>query len=62
VPGSAKDRSSVLELKAKSQSYVPKNGHGYDRLEVFDPKTNQAQSVWFNTDFDMGLYKPLKGG
>jgi hypothetical protein len=41
---------------------VPKNGHGYDRLEVFDPKTNQAQSVWFNTDFDMGLYKPLKGG
>jgi hypothetical protein len=51
----------ALELKAKSHAYVPKDGHGYDRLEVVDPKTNQAQSVWFNTDVDMGMYKPLKG-
>jgi hypothetical protein len=47
----------VLELKAKSQSYVPKGNHGYDRLEVIDPKTNQTTYVWFNTDLDMGLYQ-----
>jgi hypothetical protein len=49
--------SRVLGLKAKSQAFFPKEGHFYDRLEVLDPKTNESQSVWFNTDVDMGAYK-----
>jgi hypothetical protein len=48
----------VVGAVPKSQSLVNENGHAYDRLEVVDPKTNESQSVWFNTDVDMGLYTP----
>jgi Domain of unknown function (DUF4919) len=50
--------SRALNLKAKAQSLVTGDGHTYDRLEVVDPKTNESQFVWFNTDVDMGPYKP----
>jgi hypothetical protein len=50
--------SRVLGFKAKSQTFFPKDGHFYDRLEVVDTKTNEGHSVWFNTDVDMGAYKP----
>lgn len=55
----------VLGVKVKSQGLVPKDGHFYDRMEVINPKTDKSQSVWFNTDMDMGAYKPSgqnKGG
>jgi hypothetical protein len=49
--------SRILGLKAKSQGFVPRDGHFYDRMEVVDPKTNETSSLWFNTDVDMGAYK-----
>jgi len=42
----------VLHLQGKSQSWVRKDGHFYDRLLVLDPATNQTQYLWFNADFD----------
>ncbi len=48
---------TVLGLSPKSQGLVQDGGHAYDRLTVVDPKTNQTQDLWFNVDFDMGLYK-----
>jgi hypothetical protein len=48
---------SVLQLQAKSQSLVNKNGHAYDNVVAVDPTTNQSFSLWFNTDVDMGLFK-----
>jgi len=48
----------IVGVVPKSQSLVMRSGHAYDRLEVVDPKTNDSQSVWFNTDLDMGLYTP----
>jgi tetratricopeptide (TPR) repeat protein len=47
-----------LRMTVQRQSVTFRNGHAYDRLEVIDPKSNQTQTIWFNTDFDMGLYKP----
>ncbi len=48
----------VLKLKAKAQAMVQKGRHYFDRIEVFDPATGQSGAVWFNTDIDMGAYKP----
>jgi len=48
----------VLKLKAKGQGLVEKDGHFFDRIEIIDPATGQTQFVWFNTDMDMGTYKP----
>ena len=50
----------VLKLKAKGQGLFEKDGHYFDRLEVVDPATGQTQFVWFNTDMDMGTYKPAR--
>jgi hypothetical protein len=52
----------VVGLRAKSQALMRHDGHFYDRLEVVDPKTNESRYVWFNTDLDMGLYKPTSPG
>jgi hypothetical protein len=48
----------ALNLKAKSRGLVQKDGHYFDLIEVVDPAAGQSQSVWFNTDIDMGTYKP----
>ena len=45
------------------QRLANKDGHAYDDLEVQDRITKQTRHLWFNTDYDMGLYKaslPLK--
>ena len=47
----------TLRVVPKSQALVQDKGHAYDKLTVLDPKTNQTQDLWFNVDFDMGLYK-----
>jgi hypothetical protein len=47
-----------LSLQRTKQSLVRKDGHAYDQLEVLDPKTNEKQNVWFNTDVDLALYRP----
>ena len=47
-----------LHLVPKKQELFTIKGHAYDRLDVVDPQTNSAQSVWFNTDVDMHLYRP----
>jgi tetratricopeptide (TPR) repeat protein len=47
-----------LGLQQNVQALVNQNGHAYDRLEVVNPKTNEKQVLWFNTDFDLGQYHP----
>ena len=42
----------VLNVRAKSQDWVRKDGHFYDRLAVPDSTTNQVGYLWFNADFD----------
>jgi hypothetical protein len=42
-----------LNVKASEQSLVTQYGHSYDRLKVFDPKTNTRQYLWFNADLQM---------
>jgi thiol-disulfide isomerase/thioredoxin len=42
----------VLHLRGRSQSWVRKDGHLYDRLLLVDPATSQTQDLWFNSDFD----------
>ena len=54
--------SRILGLKAKSQKFSQAEGHFFDLLEVFDPKTNESRSVWFNTDVDLGGYRPPDQG
>ena len=48
----------VMHVTQKSRASVIRDGHAYDRVEVVAPLTNESQSVWFNTDVKMGLYKP----
>jgi tetratricopeptide (TPR) repeat protein len=40
------------------QSLVRRDGHAYDDLQVQDFTTKQVRDIWFNTDYDLGLYKP----
>jgi tetratricopeptide (TPR) repeat protein len=47
-----------LQLNMKVQSVTRQEGHAYDRLLVIDPKTGQTQTLWFNTDVDLGIYNP----
>ena len=42
----------VLHLRGRSQAWVRKDGHFYDRLQVVDPNTNPTSDIWFNADFD----------
>ena len=44
--------SKILGRKAASQSWLRKDGHFYDRLELQDLNTNQIEYVWFNVDLD----------
>ena len=46
-----------LHLNRELQAIKIENGHAYDRLDVVDPKTSETQTIWFNTDVDLGLYK-----
>ena len=54
-----------LNVKASEQSLVTQNGHSYDRLKVFDSKTNTTQYLWFNADIQVnpeGLPAPSSTG
>jgi len=40
----------VLGLQRHTQTLVNEKGHGWDRLDAVDPKTNQTVTVYFNID------------
>jgi len=40
----------VLGLQRHTQTLVNEKGHGWDRLDAIDPRTNQTVTVYFNID------------
>ena len=45
---------SVLGFKLEKQSLAGSKGHSYDKMEVKNPRTQEAAIIYFNVDLPLG--------